>query len=747
MAVCFAVAACYWPSLRFDASSETLVVEGDAEFAAYVATAKRFPSDAFVLLTWEPRAGGPFERHNLERLSALQQRAAQIPGVTGTLSVLDVPLLNLRGQPTLLDDGVSLAEARGYFLGQDLFVNQLISADGQSLGVKVDLEPDAGDAAREQTLGAIRALRANFEAEARIFIGGVPLIGSDMIRFVREDVLWFSIAAVSLITLALVFFFRRLRWVALCLANCVIVIGLEVGILGFLDTPVSVVSANFVSLLAIVAISFTIHLVVRYRELLAQHGDREHAALVRDTMRSKFAPCLYTALTTMVAFTSLLTSGIPPVEDFGWMMSVGVALALLVTYTVFPALLLLLPKGRASSTLGQPLAITRVLGRWAAHRSAMVGALALALAVACGLGVARLSLDSHFSQYFKPASDIRQGLEFIDSHFGGVLPLDIIVQLTPFEAVEVDEDDDFFFAEPAIYPASAWFSSDKVDVADALATYLRGREDVGSVTSLADLATLGAQVLGSERLDDAQLGVLVASLGEQGRAQLVRPVANPDTGELRIGVRMREKTPPADYPQVLADIRAAADTVPGISAAQIQTTGMFILFGQSIRTLFDSQLRTIAYVLLATLAMFFVLLRSFPYALIGIVANALAAMSVLAYMGFAGVPLDMMTITIAAICIGIGVDDAIHYLHRYRDERRGGLDPVRAVLACHRSIGRAIYFTSVTVIAGFSVLVLSNFVPTIYFGLLTAVAMAAALVANLLLLPSLLVLYERLRGR
>ncbi len=745
MAACFLAAACYWPSLRFDASSETLVVEGDAEFAAYVATAQRFPSDAFVLLTWEPLVGEPFERRSLERLSALQERAARIDGVTGTLSVLDVPLLYLRGQPTVLDDGVSLPEARRFFLGQDLFVNQLVSEDGGSLGLKVDLQPDADDAARERTLGAIRDLRADFAADARIFIGGVPLIGSDMIRFVREDVLWFSIAAVTLITLALVFFFRRPRWVVLCLVNCGIVIGLEVGILGFLDTPVSVVSANFVSLLAIIAISFTIHLVVRYRELLAQDEHRPHATLVRDTMRSKFAPCLYTALTTMVAFTSLLTSGIPPVQDFGWMMSVGVALALLVTYTVFPALLLLLPKGRASSTLGRPLAITRVFGRWAAHRAPLVGALALVLVIACALGVSRLSLDSHFSQYFKPASDIRQGLEFIDRHFGGVLPLDIIVQLEPFAAVQVEEDDDFYFEAPSAYPQSVWFGADKVAVADALASYLRGRDDVGSVTSLADLAALGAQALGGERLDDAQLGVLVTSLGEQGRAQLLRPVANPETGELRIGVRMREKTPPADYPEVLADIRAAADAVPGLSAAHIHTTGMFILFGQSIRTLFDSQLRTIAYVLLATLMMFFVLLRSLPYALIGIAANALAAVGVLAYMGFAAVPLDMMTITIAAICIGIGVDDAIHYLHRYRDERRGGLDPVQAVLACHRSIGRAIYFTSVTVIVGFSVLVLSHFVPTIYFGVLTAVAMAAALVANLLLLPSLLVLYERLR--
>ncbi len=745
MAVLFVASAFFWPSLRFDASSETLVVEGDPEFAAYLDTAERFPSDAFVLLTFTPDKGRPFDADNLAVLAAIQEEADQLPGVTGTLSILDVPLLYLRNNPTLRDESVDVPAARSYFQSHYLFVNQLVSEDGGSLAVKVDLA-QTGDERREQTLDAIRGLRDRHVHAGRLHIGGVPLIGSDMIRFVREDVELFSLTAVALISIALVFFFRRPRWVLLCLLNCMVAIGLEVGLLGLLDTPVSVVSANFISLLAIIAISFTIHLVVRYRELLSGDPHMSHRTLVEQTMRSKFAPCVYTALTTIVAFTSLLTSGIPPVEDFGWMMALGVAIALVVTYTVFPAVLLLLPKGKPSTTLGRPLALTRVLGRVAAHRPGIVGLMALLLVVICTMGVLRLSLDSHFSQYFKPDSDIRQGLEFIDQHFGGVLPLDVILEVAPFEPEIIDESDDFFFEEPAEYPQSIWFSRERVALVESMSGWLRNRTDVGSVTSIADLAALGADVLDAESLDSAQLGVMVASLGESGRAQLIDPYANPETGELRLGVRMRESVPPADYPRVLSEINARAEAL-GLEARQVKTTGMFILFGQSIRTLFDSQVRTIIYVLLATLVMFFVLLRSLPYAAIGIAANTLAATTVLAYMGFAGVPLDMMTITIAAISIGIGVDDAIHYLHRYSEERKRGRSPIQSVLACHRSIGRAIYFTSVTVIVGFSVLVLSNFIPTIYFGILTAVAMAAALVANLLLLPSLLVLYERVAVR
>ncbi len=743
MAALLAGSAFYWGDLRFDASSETLVVEGDEAFAAYSDMAKRFPTDDFVLLTYTPRSADVFSPERLDQLAQLQSGAAEIDGVSATLSVLDLPLLYLDGNPTLRHKGIDLNLARSYFRDHSLFVNQLISADGRSLAVKVDLTA-AGTDAREATLLAIRQLRQRYADDATIQIGGVPLIGSDMIRFVRQDVAWFSFAAVILIGLALVFFFRRPRWVLLCLLNCAAAISLEIGLLGLLDIPISVVSANFVSILAIVAISFTIHLVVRYRELLHADIDSDHREIVLETMRSKFAPCAYTALTTVVAFGSLLTSGIPPVEDFGWMMSVGVVIALFVTYTVFPALLLVLPKGKASSTLGQPLPLTKVLGRWAVHRPGTVGACALTIALVCAVGVSQLSLDSHFSQYFKPSSDIRQGLEFIDAHFGGVLPLDIVLAVDPFEEMVVDEEDDFFMEESSGYQQSSWFSGPKISMVGELSAYLRQRDDVGSVASIDGLAELGATTMGVDRLDDTQLALLVAGMGEDGRRQLVRPYAHPERGELRLSMRMRESTPPAEYVSVVAEIRDEIETTHGLSGDQVQITGMFILFGQSIRTLFDSQLRTIVFVVVATLLMFIVLLRSVPYATIGVATNCLAATTVLAYMGFTTIPLDMMTITIAAISIGIGVDDAIHYLHRYQEERRLGRTALQAVLACHRSIGRAIYFTSVTVIVGFSVLAVSNFIPTIYFGVLTAVAMATALVANLLLLPSLLVLWERL---
>jgi uncharacterized protein len=164
-----------------------------------------------------------------------------------------------------------------------------------------------------------------------------------------------------------------------------------------------------------------------------------------------------------------------------------------------------------------------------------------------------------------------------------------------------------------------------------------------------------------------------------------------------------------------------------------------VLFNDTLRHLFDSQTSTIGYVVAAMLLMFWVLLRSLLLAVLGVAPILLAAATVLAVMGFGGIPLDLMTITIAAISIGIGVDNAIHYLHRYLVEYRAGRTAREAVRRAHATIGSAIYFTGLTIIVGFSLLAFSNFVPTIYFGLLTALAMALAMFANLTLLPCLLI--------
>ncbi|TDJ23794.1 MAG: hypothetical protein E2O59_13545 [Gammaproteobacteria bacterium] len=203
---------------------------------------------------------------------------------------------------------------------------------------------------------------------------------------------------------------------------------------------------------------------------------------------------------------------------------------------------------------------------------------------------------------------------------------------------------------------------------------------------------------------------------------------------------MIESGPSFDRNALVADIIEFVQTDLEMSAEDVQVTGMMVLFNSMLLQLFDSQLDSLGYVLLAAFLMLLVLLRSLLYALIGLIPNILAAATVIAFMGYAGIPLDMMTTTIAAVSVGIGVDNAIHYLHRFQEEYDDEKDVRLAVAWSHATIGRAMYFTSATVIVGFSVLCFSNFVPTIMFGLLVAIAMALSFVANLTLLPALLVL-------
>ncbi len=733
-------AAFYWPDIRFDASAETLVVNGDELFADYQRFRSEFPDDNFILVAAEPNDVELASAQSLALLKKMQSALSQISGVSDTLSILDVPILPLGRDVTLADPSTDREAALAFLKSQPLFSGQLISNDGEATAIRVGLSTDTSQHSR--ALEAIRAQLRPFETEADIYLGGVPLIAHDMIVFVQNDVRAFGIGIVLLLLAALTFFFRRARWVALNLVTAAVVCGLGAGLLGVFDIPMSVISANSISLLVIFSVSFTIHLVVRYRELLRTQPELSDRALVETTMFSKFAPCAFTALTTMVAFASLTTSGIRPVIDFGLMIAAGVALALLVGYLVFPALLLLLPRGEASVTLGKQLPVVNAFAALSTKRFKAVSIVALLTLGVAIAGMGQLALGGSFSGYFKADTQVRQGLRYIDSHFGGVLPLNIVLQLsTPADSSEMLEED--IFASPESSPSTYQLDDTQLRQLDNLVSRLRAREDVGSVTALSDVVNLLAVVSNTIQTDSFARSLALSGLAESHGQSLVRPYVSEDGSRLRISLRMRESASPANYASVTAQMRDLAAEA-GFNASEIETTGMYVLFGSSLHTLFESQRNTVAAVILATLVMFLVLLRSLPFAILGVTANILAAMFTLGIMGWAGITLDMMTITVAAICIGIGVDDAIHYLHRFGQElKANGGDTAAAIAASHASIGRAAYFTSCTIALGFIVLILSQFVPTMAFGLLTAIAMAAAFVANLLVLPSLLMLFRR----
>ena len=748
----------------FDASADTLVVEGDANFAAYERITETFSGDDFLLITFAPHEGVLLADANIDIMTRLQDRIAGVAGVSSVFSLLDVPLLRsppvpitelATGLKTLRSEGVDRELAIHELRTSPLFRELLISADGRSGGMRANMvpPPEAGAneyplqvrkrylAARDKTIADIRDIQAEFSEFGRVHIGGVPMIAADMIAFVKNDLVIFGSAVLLLIMLVLYFAFREVRWVLLPIATAALAALYTTGMLGAIQKPATVISSNFVSLLVIMTISLSIHLIVRYRELSSRADGPRGQELVAETFVSKFAPCFYTALTTIAAFGSLTVSDIPPVEDFGWMMCLGVALAFITAFTIFPALLMLLEKDGTSREEAPPARFIHLLSRVSQSKPVWVCLVSVAVAVAAGVGITRLSLDNRFIDYFQDDTEIYQGMVYIDRHLGGTVPFEVVVSFKPWETVEIE--DDFFADEADPFPDRYWFSRDKLDRVGALHKALEARAEIGKVLSMSSLDELARDFIDGEALNDLEIVAVLGAVPESIKTELIDPYAAPEVGQMRISARVIESGPYFDRDALVREVKDYAQNELGFGEDEIIVSGMLVLFNDMLQELFNSQRDTLAYVVLATLLMFLILLRSIKFALLGLIPNVLSAAAVVGFMGLAGIPLDMMTTTIAAISIGIGVDFAIHYLHRYRLELSGGADASKAVSVCHASIGRALYLTGLTIIVGFSVLVFSNFVPTIMFGLLVAVAMGLALIANLSLLPSLLVLTNR----
>ena len=804
---------------RIDASSDSLVVETDPALATWRAMNARYGSGEFLVVTYEPDTP-LFEAPALMTLGALVEALRAVDGVEEVQSLLDVPLLKSppvpldalsEGVRTLRDPATDRALAQKELLESPLFRNLLLSPDGQTTALQVTLSPDETfdallgerqrwlleaesrsltpeeDAARRAAaaaldgykpqaaarqaalVAAVRDIVAQHRSSATVHLAGVPMIADDMLRFVRSDLERFSLGVLGLLVATLAYFFRSLRWVVLPLANAALATGLMVGLLGAVGWPITVISSNFASLLIIISISLAIHLIVRFRELEADEPTQSVPERLEATLRSKFWPCFFTAVTTMVAFGSLVTSGIVPVVDFGWMMTVGVALALAVTFVFFPLAVTVLPGGGAGTTPRTP-AFVELLGRTTArHPLALVIASGL-LALGAAGGISRLDVENSFLDYFAEDTEIYQGMSYVDQKLGGTTPLDVLIdfpslapaQNDPFGDPAPDPFGDPLgdpFGDPFAEPSGAsaegpplganppskgfdryWVTPARVALVEQAEAFLNAQPETGKVLSLGTLHALAKDFNDGRPLDGAELTLVLGAIPQAFQDTLLTPYVDTEASQVRLAVRMLESDRSLRRDAFLRRIQEDLPVALGIAPERVTLSGMTVLMNNMLQSLFDSQCNTLLAVCLGILLTFALLFRSFSLGLLALLPNVLAAGLVLGLMGWIGLPLDLMTITIAAIVIGIGVDDTIHYIHRYREEVARDGDGRAALLRSHRSIGHAIFFTSVTVMAGFSILGLSNFNPTVYFGLLTALSMALALLANLTLLPALLLL-------
>jgi len=802
------------PNFKLDASADSLTLEHDDDLNFFRGVVKRYGSDNFLIVTFSPKEGDLFDQKNLDTLAALRQDLTTISGVEGVLSMLDVPLLyspkiavaDLKGElNVLLSEGVDRQLAKQEFLNSPIYKDVILSADGQTTGMLATLALDetylalitkrddlrlikynqgltteqeeqlakasleflnyrTDKAAKDHLrVAEVRALITGYRDRATIFLGGPDMITADMVDFIKSDLIIFGGGILLFIIATLALIFRRIRWVILPLATCALCLIIILGFLSWIDWRLTVISSNFVSLLLIITLALTIHLIVRYRELQAEKPESTQHQLVSETVKSMSRPCLYTVLTTIVAFMSLVVSNIRPVIDFGWMMTMGISLALVVAFVVIPAGMMLFGKGKADTANDNSAAITSMFARFTERHGGFVLFMASAMTVLSIYGISRLEVENRFIDYFRSDTEIYQGMEIIDTALGGTTPMDIILQAPTYAALEVsssatpeegygeDEYGEDEYAEDEYGEASLtdeppesaltdtyWFSSAGLEDLSKLHTFLEAQPEVGKVSSLVQIYDVASDLSG-HKLNDFEIAFMRQSLSPDIYKQMVAPFLIEGRDEARIQLRAME-TAGLRRADLLAKINAYAVNDVGIAQEDIRFTGLLVLYNNMLQSLYRSQVLTLGAVFVGIMAMFLILFRSLKIAMIAIVPNFLAAGIVMGGMGIFGIPLDMMTITIAAITVGIGVDHAIHYITRFTTEFKVDADYIASMHRAHASIGQALFFTAMTIIIGFSILALSNFIPSIYFGLLTGLAMTAALLGSMTLLPKLILM-------
>ena len=793
---------------RLDASAETLVLENDESLRYSRIISSRYGQRSFLILTYNPK-GAMFSLENLNTLGQLRDSLLSLEDVDSVLSILDVPLLEsppvsikeLTGDlPTLASLAADMRMAGIELSRSPLYQNLLISTDLKTTALLVYLaddvvfrgvleqrnelqrKKDTGPLTpaehtelrslteqyrqrkdqlrtrRHQNILAIRDIMDYYRGDAELFLGGVGMIADDMITFIKKDLKVFGLGVLFFLILMLFIIFRRKRWIFLPILCCVVSVVCMIGLLGWFGWEVTVISSNFISLQLIITLAIVIHLIVRFRELLAQNPQAPTHQLILDTVRLKLKPCVYAVLTTIAGFASLVLCDILPVIMFGWMMIAGLIVSLIITFLLFPTVLILMPKDTPPNKQEWHFSLTSILARFTARRGTLIVGISGLLLVGSIIGISRLNVENSFIDYFHKTTEIHQGMKVIDQQLGGTTPLDIAIdfeqtatEAEPAETVaaqnedtsdEFDEFDEFDEYDEAATDEKYWFNSAKMERVKEVHDYLDNLPETGKVLSLATLLSITEKLNGGKPLDSFELALLYSETPDKFKTMLINPYVSVEHNQVRFWVRVRDSEKSLKRNELLIKIKKDLIGMTKINEENIHLSGMLVLYNNMLQSLYDSQILTLGITVLLLMGMFLVLFRSLKVALIAMLPNVLSVTVVLGVMGWLNIPLDMMTITIAAISIGIAVDNTIHYIHRFKAEFDKERNYLNTMHRCHRSIGHAMYYTSITIIIGFSILAMSNFIPSVYFGLLTGLAMLMALLGALTLLPQMLILVK-----
>ena len=773
--ICLIGFSFYSKDFKLDASSDTLLLENDPDLIYLREITNRYGSKEFLVLTYTPDEPMVSEK-SLNNLLSLKYKIQSLDWVHSVITLLDIPLLNNSDKPlaerlkeisTLKDDGIDKERGFKEILNSPVFRNFVISEDGKTTGLIVNIKEDEKlkdiedlsikeidnlkelrKKANHSNIVEIRKVISTYDNVGNIFLGGIPMIADDMMSFIKNDIIVFGIGVLAFIIATLWFVFKKIIWIVIPISSCIFSVIIMTGLLGLFNWKVTVISSNFIALMLILTMAMNIHISTRFLQIKKNFPNKKLPDLILMVMSKMFWPIIYTVLTTVCAFLSLIFSEIKPIIDFGWMMTMGLFTSFLVTFTLLPSLLNIFSKYDVNLKKENNSKITSSLGSFSINNKKVIFGSSVLIILLSLYGISKLEVENSFINYFNKKTEIYRGMKLIDDKLGGTTPLDVILKFPQKDMDKAEIDDDEFEDWDDGEEENSekyWFTKDKIDRINSVHNYLDSLPFVGKVLSLTSILEVATQLNDGKTLETLEIGVLYSKLPETIKQEVIDPYISIKDNEARISIRVKDSDKNLRRNDLINKINFDLENKLNISKNEFKLAGVLILFNNLLQSLFKSQILTLGFVMTAIFGMFIILFKNIKLALIGVIPNFIAAFFVLGTIGLLRIPLDMMTITIAAITIGIAVDNSIHYIYRFKEELKQTGNYEKTVKLCHSSVGVAILNTSITIIFGFSILVLSNFIPTIYFGFFTGLAMLFAMISVLTLLPALILIIKPIK--
>ena len=779
-------------NFQLDASADSLLLENDPDLNYLRSVNERYSSEDFFVITYSPKK--KINNETIQELKKFVNEIDNIQWVSKTISILNAPLFESSDQPLIekinniqyiTTPGIEINRALNELRNSPVYKRLIINDDATTFGIvayikdnkkylsALEINKNFLDKQKNKKLSdkdfkefekhklvleqlkreqnknlelyniEIRSHISKYKNIADINLSGIPMIADDLISFVKKDITVFGSGVFVFIIITLWFIFRDIRWVIFPLLSCFLSISIMVGMLGYLNWKVTVISSNFISLMLILTMEINIHYVERYKQLQAEFPKKKENFLTYLTTTKILTPILYAVLTTALAFLSFIFCDIKPVIDFGLMMTLGLFISLFVSMILLPYLIIKFKPKASPVHKSKESKIAKFFETIAINQKFLVLTFSSIIFILSIYGMTRLKVENSFINYFDKSTEIYKGMKLIDEKLGGTTPLDIILKFKESESKSTFADDEFFQGSSSDeYKDSYWFTNFRINNIVNVHKYLETLPEIGKVLSFYSVLQLGEKLNDNKKLGPLEMAILHSKLPEDIKKNIITPYISIDDNEARISLRIIDSNPELNRKELLIKIQKDLEEKLQLKKEEFKITGILVIFNNLLQSLFDSQIKTLGITFAGIFLLLLILFKSFWWSVVAAIPNFTAALFILGSLGLFNIPLDMMTITIASISVGIAIDNSIHYIYRFREEFKINKNYNRTIQICHRTVGKAIVNASLTIVFGFSILILSNFIPSIYFGIFTGLAMLTAMTLVLTLMPQLILIIK-----